>query len=133
MLETPSAQNSFGTGGSEFACWDLGGTVAHLVVFGIAWAYHAQVVKREASVAEAGRQASIRWIYGYLVALVGAATLAAGLFGLLSTLLDLLVQPGTTQSEYWWQEQLSLYGTLVVVGLPVWLIPWTRLQREVVA
>jgi hypothetical protein len=28
VLETPSAQNSFGTGGSAFACWDLGGTVA---------------------------------------------------------------------------------------------------------
>ena len=30
VLETPSAQNSFGTGGSAFACWDLGGTVAPL-------------------------------------------------------------------------------------------------------
>ena len=28
VLETPSAQNPFGTGGSAFACWDLGGTVA---------------------------------------------------------------------------------------------------------
>jgi hypothetical protein len=28
VLETPSAQNSFGTGGSAFACWDFGGTVA---------------------------------------------------------------------------------------------------------
>jgi hypothetical protein len=28
VLETPSAQNAFGSGGSAFACWDLGGTVA---------------------------------------------------------------------------------------------------------
>jgi hypothetical protein len=28
VLETPSAQNSFGTGGSAFACWDFGATVA---------------------------------------------------------------------------------------------------------
>jgi hypothetical protein len=28
VLETPSAQNPFGSGGSAFACWDLGGTVA---------------------------------------------------------------------------------------------------------
>ena len=27
-LETPSAENPFGTGGSAFACFDLGGTVA---------------------------------------------------------------------------------------------------------
>src|SRR6185437_12253396 len=28
VLETPSAQNSFGSGGAAFACWNLGGTVA---------------------------------------------------------------------------------------------------------
>jgi hypothetical protein len=28
ILETPSAQNAFGSGGPAFACWDLGGTVA---------------------------------------------------------------------------------------------------------
>ena len=28
VLETPSAQNPFGTGGPAFACFDLGGTVA---------------------------------------------------------------------------------------------------------
>lgn len=29
ILETPSAQNAFGTGGAEFACWNIGGrTVA---------------------------------------------------------------------------------------------------------
>ena len=28
VLESPSAQNPFGSGGNKFACWDLGGTVA---------------------------------------------------------------------------------------------------------
>jgi hypothetical protein len=113
---------------------DLAGTVAHVLGFGVVWAYHARVLKREAAAAtEVGRQASIRWIYGYIVSLVGASTLAGGLAGLLSTLLDLLVQPGTTHSEYWWQQQVSLYATLVVVGLPVWLVSWLQLQREVVA
>jgi hypothetical protein len=110
---------------------DLGGKVAHVLVFGLAWAYHARALKREAAVAEVGRQASIRWIYGYIVAFVGASTLAAGLAGLLSTVLDGFVQPGTSSSPFWWQEQISLYATLIVVGLPVWLVPWLRLQREV--
>jgi hypothetical protein len=35
VLETPSAQNSFGSGGSAFACWDLGGTVAPLAPSGV--------------------------------------------------------------------------------------------------
>jgi hypothetical protein len=28
---------------------------------------------------------------------------------------------------------MALYATMIVVGLPVWLLPWLRLQREVVA
>jgi hypothetical protein len=35
VLETPSAQNSFGTGGSAFGCWDLGGAVAPLAPGGV--------------------------------------------------------------------------------------------------
>jgi hypothetical protein len=35
VLETPSAQNSFGTGGATFGCWTLDGTVAPLGPNGI--------------------------------------------------------------------------------------------------
>jgi hypothetical protein len=35
ILQTPSAQNSFGTGGSKFGCWDLGGTVAPFAPNGV--------------------------------------------------------------------------------------------------
>jgi len=113
---------------------DLGDTVAYLAVFGIAWAYHAYVVKREAAAApEQGRQATIRWIYGYIVALVGAVMFGIGLGGTLATVLDLLVNPGELRGPHWWEERLSLFATMIVVGLPVWLIPWLRLQREVVA
>ena len=113
---------------------DLGDTVAYLAVFGVAWAYHASVVKREAAAApEQGRQATIRWIYGYIVALVGAITLGIGLGGTLATVLDLLVNPGELHGPHWWEERLSLFATMIVVGLPIWLIPWFRLQREVVA
>jgi hypothetical protein len=113
---------------------DLGDTVAKVLVFGVAWAYHAHVLKREAAAApERGRQATIRWIYSYLVALVGAITLSIGAAGTLATILDLIFRPGVTRGEDWWEERLSLFATLIVVGLPVWLIPWARLQREVVA
>jgi hypothetical protein len=35
VLETPSAQNPFGTGGPAFACFDLGGTVAPFAPGGV--------------------------------------------------------------------------------------------------
>ncbi|MFN8634170.1 MAG: DUF5671 domain-containing protein [Chloroflexota bacterium] len=113
---------------------DLSRTVAYALVFGTAWAYHARVVSREATAAtERHRQATIRWIYGYLVAIVGAITFGAGLGGIVNTAVEVVAIPGVNQGAHWWQEQLALYGTMILVGLPVWLIPWTRLQREVVA
>jgi hypothetical protein len=35
ILQTPSAQNSFGSGGAAFGCWDLGGTVAPFAPSGV--------------------------------------------------------------------------------------------------
>jgi hypothetical protein len=110
---------------------DVGSAIVPTLVFGLAWAYHARVVEREAAVAgERRRQASIRWFYGYLVALVGLLTLAVGLAGTGATLLDLLVQPGAARPTHWWQNRVSLFATLVAVGLPIWAAYWGRLQRE---
>jgi hypothetical protein len=113
---------------------DLGPSVAAVAVFGVTWLYHARVVRQEAALAgEAGRQASIRWIYEYLVALVGLATLAVGVAGTAATVLDLLAQPAAARPTDWWQERVSLFATLIVVGLPIWTIVWSRLQREAAA
>jgi hypothetical protein len=112
---------------------DLGPALAAVLVFGVAWLYHVRMLQHEAAVAgEASRQASIRWIYSYLVAFVGLATFAVGLAGTAATLLELLVQPGAGRSTTWWQERISLFTTLVVVGLPLWAVVWGRLQRETV-
>jgi Domain of unknown function (DUF5671) len=109
---------------------ELGGPLAAAVVFGVAWLYHARVARWEAADAAERSQSAIRWVYSYLVALVGVLTLSIGLVGTLSTLIDLVLQPAAARSTYWWQDQISLYATLIVVGLPVWLVPWSRLQRE---
>ena len=113
---------------------DLGDNIATLLVFGAAWGYHAAVTRREAALAGEWReQASIRWLYEHLVALVGLVTLAVGASGTLSTLLDLLVQTGVARPAGWWQDRLSLFVTLIVVGLPLWVWHWGRLQREAAA
>ncbi|MDP8924959.1 MAG: DUF5671 domain-containing protein, partial [Chloroflexota bacterium] len=68
---------------------DLGSTVAYGLVFGLTWLYHARVIEREAAATpEREHQATIRRIYGYLVAFVGALTFAIGLGGTLATVLD---------------------------------------------
>lgn len=110
---------------------EIGATLAPLLIFGAAWGYHALVINREATVAgERRQQATIRWFYQYLVALVGLATLASGLVVGLATILQLFYQAPTVAAPGWWADQLSLAVTLAAVGLPLWLTTWLRIQGE---
>jgi Domain of unknown function (DUF5671) len=109
----------------------LGSALAAVVVFGITWAYHARVLSKEAAVtAEAPRQATIRWFYSYLVAIIGLTALAIGIAGTFATLLDLAFQPLATRPAGWWEDHISLFATLAAVGLPIWLAFWFPIQRE---
>lgn len=107
----------------------LTGPVAAAVVYGASWAFHVQVLRREAPVTdESPRRLGVRRFYRYLVALVALSLLAVGLGGVLWTVGDLLTS-ATFRSETAWREQISLFATLAIVGLPVWLAVW----RPVVA
>jgi len=131
LLEALLIPERLSSAGWAAVARDLGSAVAAALVFGIAWLYHAHIVHREAALAgERRRQATIRWIYGYLVALLGVVMFAFGLAGTGSTLVDLLVQPDAVRPTHWWEGQISLFATLIVVGLPIWLAYWGPLQRE---
>jgi hypothetical protein len=109
----------------------IGPALAAVLVFGIAWAYHARVLRQEVALTrEAPRQAVIRWFYSYLVAVIGLAAVAIGFAGTMTTLLDLVIQPFAARPVGWWQDQISLFATLAVVGLPIWLAYWLPLQQE---
>ncbi|HEX2173006.1 MAG TPA: DUF5671 domain-containing protein, partial [Dehalococcoidia bacterium] len=104
---------------------EAGAAIAPALVFGVGWLYHARVVGREAALAgERHRQATIRWTYLYLVALIGLVTFAVGLAGVASTLVDLAAQPGALRPTHWWEDRISLFGTLALVGLPLWAFHW---------
>jgi hypothetical protein len=119
-------------GGGNGILRRLAEPTAAALVFGVAWLFHARVLAREAAMAgEARQQATIRFFYEYLVALVALVVFAIGVGGTLATVLDLLVQPGAVRPTNWWEDQISLFTTLAAVGLPIWLIYWRRLEREV--
>lgn len=100
-----------------------------MVVGAVFWAYHWQVLRQDAGQApEAPRQASVRRIYAYLVAAIGLATLVTGLVGLLTILIDMLTSPAVIGLAYY-REQVALFAAMVIVGVPVWLIPWRAMQN----
>lgn len=104
----------------------LAAPAAALVVYGVAWFLMRRRLARDASAQEADRQAGIRRLYTNLAALVslGAWTIGAG--GLLWTLAEQVEAPiiGVTPGD--WKNPVSLWATLLVVGLAVWLAHWRQ-------
>jgi hypothetical protein len=106
------------------------------LVYGLFWAYHRRVLAWDAGlVGEEPRQAGIRRLYHYLVALIALAVLASGVTSMLRLLIDLWLGGSATSAlnRQTWGDQISLFATLILVGAPVWYANWFRLQRWAMA
>jgi uncharacterized BrkB/YihY/UPF0761 family membrane protein len=97
--------------------------IATAVVFGSAWMLARRRLLLDMVDAEAPRQAGVRRLYVHLVALLALVAVATGVGGLLQTLIELALPSLPTRPEIW-REQVSLFVTLVAVGLPLWLLHW---------
>ena len=109
--------------------------VAAGLVIGVGlWGYHWAIVDQESPATMGGLSASRR-VYRYLVAALGLGTLATGLVILFSTLLGLLVSAAEPElaGVDWWRNPFTLAITLLAVGVPLWGLFWSGVQREAVA
>lgn len=100
------------------------GPVSQVVVYGVAWFLVRRRLDRDAGTQEADRQAGVRRLYTNLACLVALGAWAAGAGGVLWTVAEQVESPiiGITAPD--WKNQLSLWITLLVVGLGVWLAHW---------
>ncbi|MCS6887647.1 MAG: DUF5671 domain-containing protein [Chloroflexus sp.] len=101
--------------------------LAPMVVWAVVALYHATVLQADtAAIAEGPRQAGVRRLAWYLVAAIGQLAALVGMGGLLSVIIRGLAGADTI-SEL--REPLAWFGALLVVGLPIWLVCWRRVQR----
>ncbi len=92
----------------------------------VLWAYHTYILWDDARLAgEAPRQAGVRRLYLYLVAAIGLGALLVGLSGDLSVFIRSLAD-ASFDSDL--REQLAWFTAALVVGLPVWILPWRRAE-----
>ncbi|MBK8899671.1 MAG: DUF3842 family protein [Anaerolineaceae bacterium] len=102
-------------------------SLAVIVGTAVLWAYHAAVLYRDTAViVEQPRQAAVRRLYLYLVAGVGLAALLVGLSGIISVLIRSLAGEGFIADL---RHQLADFTAALLVGLPVWLLPWRQAQK----
>ena len=113
-----------GTTGNLVA--DAAGPVSQVLVFGVAWFLLQRRITRDAVSQEADRQAGVRRLYTNLASLVSLAAWAVGAGGLLWNLFEQIEAPiiGVTASD--WKDPVSLWVTLLVVGLVVWIAHWRQ-------
>ena len=96
-------------------------------------AYHWAVVKEEAERRQAGtgRRMGAQRSFGYIMAALGLASLVAGASLLLGLLIGFVVgaQERLTEPDAW-RGALALALTFLVIGGPLWLYVWARVQRR---
>ncbi len=98
----------------------------------ILWVFHAYALREDAAAAAAHpRQAGIRRLYLYLVAGVGLGTLLIGLGGEISVLIRALAEGTAISNDL--REGLAWFTAALIAGLPVWLIPWQKMQAAAVS
>jgi len=95
---------------------------------GVAWAYHAYVLRDDAKLAkDVPRQERIRRLYYYLVAGIGLAAFLIGISGNLSILIRSL-EHGAFGIGL--KRQFTWFVSATLAGLPVWFLPWWRVQDQ---
>ncbi len=97
------------------------------------WFYHRYILQRDAALAaELPRQATIRRIYSYLLSAIGLSLLSVGVFGILRLVIGILTGQADTLDlpENFLERQLSLYVTLLLVGLIAWVWYWRQVQHH---
>jgi hypothetical protein len=99
---------------------------ATVIVFGLAWRLMRRQLAVDAGETEAARQAGVRHLYTHLVAFLALATLAIGAAGLLWTLSDQVLNHLLRHAVGEWRDKTSLFVTLIVVGVPMWLTHWRQ-------
>jgi hypothetical protein len=95
------------------------------LIYGAGWLIQRRALAEQAAAhQELPSQAGVRRLYTYLVALIAMALVATGAGGLLWTVADLLTKAPNSGDPAWWREQVSVFATLLLVGVPVWVRHW---------
>ncbi len=112
---------------------DIRQALSIMLSLGVVWAYHANVLRKEAAAAaEVSRQAAVRRIYLYLVAAIGLAAFLIGLAGDLNVLIRGVTAGGQIVASNL-RDQFASFTAAIIAGLPVWALPWRAAQSEATA
>ncbi|HLO31686.1 MAG TPA: DUF5671 domain-containing protein [Anaerolineales bacterium] len=114
----------------QYFIQQIGGPISVGVPLGFVWAYYGYWLNRHIeAVGDRVRQAGMKRLYNYILALIGLVVAFIGTTTLLRFIIDMATGSGILMSD-------SRRGTLaraissLIVGLPLWLMMWRPMQAE---
>jgi hypothetical protein len=108
----------------------IGGPVSIAIPLGLVWAYYGYWLNRHIeAVGDRVRQAGLKRLYNYILALIGLVVAFVGMATLIAFLIDMLTGFGIVFSDAMRNSLASSLSSLIV-GLPLWLIMWRPMQAE---
>lgn len=111
----------------------IGGPISIGVPLGLVWAYYGYWLNRHIeAIGDKVRQAGMKRLYNYILALIGLVVAFVGVATLFSFIIDMVTRSDILASD-------STRGTLansissLIVGLPLWLSMWRPMQADALA
>ncbi len=108
----------------------IGGPISIGVPLGLVWAYYGYWLNRHIeAIGDRVRQAGMKRLYNYILALIGLVVAFIGVAELFSFLIDMLTGSGILLSNST-RGSLATSISSLIVGLPLWLVMWRPMQVE---
>jgi len=111
----------------------LGGPISVGVPLGMVWAYYGHWLNRHIeAIGDRVRQAGMKRIYNYILALIGLVVSFIGVTMLLSFIIDMTTSKSFLMGDAS-RSSIATAISLLIVGLPLWLTTWRAMQAEALA
>jgi hypothetical protein len=111
----------------------IGAALSIGLPLGVVWAYHGYWLNRHIEgVGDRVRQAGMKRLYNYILALIGLAVTFTGVATLFNFLIDVITGSDVVIGDARRGGLASSIASLIV-GLPLWLLMWRPLQAEALA
>ena len=114
----------------QYFVQQIGGPISVGVPLGFVWAYYGYWLNRHIeAVDDPVRQAAMKRLYYYILALIGLVVAFIGATTLLRFIIDMLTSSSILGSDST-RSTLATSIASLVVGLPLWLMAWRPMQAD---
>ncbi len=111
----------------------IGGPISIGVPLGLVWAYYGHWLNRHIeAVGDRVRQAGMKRLYNYILALIGLVVAFVGVATLFGFIIDMITGSDILTSDSTRSSLASSISSLIV-GLPLWLVMWRPMQAQALA